>query len=726
MERGIEIILNQFRKVTRFPIVLEKDTGIENVDNAVVFSLNGEKELVGDEGYSLSVTPLYINLSAATPAGVFYGMQTLRQLFPTQLEDTTFMAGKWILPCVEITDKPRFVWRGDLLDVSRHFLPLEFIRTNLDYLARYKMNTFHWHLTDDQGWRIEIKKYPELTEIGAWRVDHDNKGEPWMNREPQQPGEEATYGGYYTQDEIRGVIQYADERFITIVPEIDMPGHSRSTIASLPSISCDGGTYTVATGGIASENTLCPGKEATFEFIENMLDEVLTLFPGEYFHVGGDECNKSSWKECPDCQARIRSEGLKDEDELQSYFIERVEKIVNNHGKKMIGWDEILEGGLAPNAAVMSWRGEQGGIAAAKMGHDVVMTPTRYCYLDLKQGDPELEPEELGYSQCRLSWVYSYDPIPSVITEEEGKHILGTQGNLWGEFILDKEDANYMLFPRLLAIAEVGWSPKENRKWDDFIARLEYNLIRLKNMGVGYAPSMYNVDITPELGVKPGTLKIVLSTEHGSAPISYTLDGIDPNKNSTLYKEPFTIDSTVMIKAAVIRDGSRIGRITSKFQMIHMAAGITPLLKYHPSDQLGSHDGKSLTDCLRGLIRRRSDDSWTAFEGVDMSVTFDLRKMKPVSHVVVGCLERQSRRIFLPEKIEVFSSEDGIEYQLLGSVNNKLEKQPDIRIKDFKVEFPVKHLRFIRIHAFNPGTCPDWHPDVDETAWIFVDEIIVD
>jgi len=332
----------------------------------IIFDLKKSSGEMGEEGYHLTVKSQKIQISAETSAGLFYGLQSLRQLFPIQLEDSTAQNEEWQIPCVEIKDKPRFRWRGEMLDVSRHFLPLDLVSKNIDYMARYKMNVFHWHLTDDQGWRLEIKKYPGLTNVGAWRVDRND--EAWWGRAPAQPDEKATYGGYYTQDEIREIVKYAQERHITIVPEIDMPGHSQAIIASYPEISCDGGPYAVATGGVASGNTLCPGKEETFEFIDGMLEEVFELFPGSYFHIGGDECNKDAWKVCPDCQTRKADEGLKDEHELQSYFIRRVEKLVNVRGKKLIGWDEILEGGLAPNATVMSWRGEKGGIYAANRG----------------------------------------------------------------------------------------------------------------------------------------------------------------------------------------------------------------------------------------------------------------------------------------------------------------------------------------------------------------------
>ena len=553
LSKAAGIFADEINRSSSF--VLKPEFSKKPDDEAIVVSLTGDTIKFGSEGYSLEVTPDNIFIVAATPAGAFYGMQTLRQLFPPELEDTTFIADEWKIPAVEVFDKPQFHWRGQLFDVSRHFYPLEFVKKNIDYLARYKMNVYHLHLTDDQGWRIEIKKYPKLTSIGAWRVDYNDMD--WWKRPAQKPGDKATYGGYYTQEQIKDLVKYAADRFITILPEIDVPGHSQAIIASYPEVSCDGRQYYVATGGVAKDNTVCPGKERTFEFLEGVLDEVIPLFPGKYFHIGGDECNKSQWKKCPDCQRRIREEGLRDEHELQSYFIRRMEKIVNAYGKVLIGWDEILEGGLAPNATVMSWRGEKGGIASAKMGHDVIMSPNHYCYLDLKQGDPNLEPP-YGYSRLLITKAYSYAPLPDELSKEEQKHILGVQGNLWGESIRDKKAFDYMLFPRLLAVAEVGWTPKELRKWDEFVPRLEYNLVRLKNMGVGYAPSMYNVNVEVS-----DDGKAVLSTERGGLPIHYTLDGTEPADSSDVYNEPLELADSVTLKAAAFKDGKRIGRITT-------------------------------------------------------------------------------------------------------------------------------------------------------------------
>ncbi|MCD6200228.1 MAG: family 20 glycosylhydrolase [Bacteroidales bacterium] len=722
LQKAAEIFAGYVNTSSSFVLTPEFRRDLPGGRRAIVVLLHGDQNRFGREGYSLKVQPEKVTITATTPAGAFYGMQTLRQLFPPQLEDSSYTADVWQLPCVTIFDKPRFAWRGDMLDVSRHFLPLEFIRKNLDYLARYKMNTFHWHLTDDQGWRIEVKGYPKLTKIGAWRVDYNKM--PWWGRPSQKPGEKATYGGYYTQDQIREVVKYAADRFITVVPEIDMPGHSRATIASYPEIACGQGPYYVATGGVASNNTICPAKEESYRFIKGVLSEVLPLFPGPWFHVGGDECNKTNWKTNRLCRDLMKKEGMKNVEELQSYFIRRVEKIVNGLGKKLIGWDEILQGGLAPNAAVMSWRGEQGGIRAAKMGHKVVMTPTKYCYLDLKQGDPELEPL-YGYSQCLLSTAYSYNPVSESLLPEEAKLVLGTQGNLWGESIKNEKDANYMLFPRLLAIAEVGWTPKALRTWDDFVNRLEYSLIRLKNLGIGYAPSMYNVRISSvQDSVRKGLL-IRLSTEHGRVPIRYTLDGSVPLPASPLYQGPIEITGKeVKIKAAAFRHGKIIGRITTKIFRIHKAAGmevqvsIPPSPKYNPGTPI-------LTDCLRGGVDAHNG-RWLGWEGVSPVITLDLGKADTVHRVTVGCLQAQGAWIFLPKEVKVFVSAGGKHFMTRGILHRPLKNQPEPRAVDLVLKIPPTKARYVRILVINRGDCPDWHPGAGQKAWVFIDEVLVE
>ena len=426
--------------------------------NVIVLSLN--ENIQNDEGYELIVDSEQIKISAAQPKGLFYGVQTILQLLPPEIYANGVQQNiTWSLPAVEIEDSPRFSYRGLHLDVGRHFFNVEEVKKYIDALAYHKMNTFHWHLTEDQGWRIEIKKYPKLTEIGAYR---DGTLIGHYSKEPHQ-FDDQKYGGYYTQDEVKEIVEYAKKRFITVIPEIELPGHAQAAIAAYPELACTDGPFEVMKLWGVSENVFCP-TETTFEFLENVLEEVIALFPSKYIHIGGDECPKISWENSQFCQNLIRKEGLKDEHELQSWFISRIEKFLNSKGRSIIGWDEILEGGLAPNATVMSWRGESGGIEAAQQKHDVIMTPTTYCYFDYYQSDHPDEPLAIG-GLLTLKKVYSYNPIPEELTSEEAKCILGVQGNLWSEYIKTYDKVEYMVYPRATALAEVGWSKLEHKNF---------------------------------------------------------------------------------------------------------------------------------------------------------------------------------------------------------------------------------------------------------------------
>jgi len=446
----------------------------------------GMEGTLGKEGYSLSVSKREVKILASTPAGVFYGIQTLFQLLPPGIYGNKVAEDiKWNIPLVQITDKPRFVWRGFMLDVSRHFFPATYIYEVLDYMAIHKLNRFQMHLTDDQGWRLEIKKYPKLTEIGAWRVNREDQH--WNKREVQKPGEKADYGGFYTQEDIRKFVAYGAQRNIIIIPEIEMPAHATAALAAYPEYSCTGSPLTVLPGGIwPCTNIFCAGKEESFTFLQDVLSEVIALFPSEYIHIGGDEADKSQWIKCKACQKTIKAQGIKDEKELQSYFIQRMEKFLNAQGRQLIGWDEILEGGLAPNAAVMSWRGTQGGIDAAKAGHPVVMTPTSNCYFDYYQGNPETEPLAIG-GFLPLEKVYSFDPVPQGLSADEAKMILGAQANLWTEYISDTTHADYMTFPRLTALSEICWTSPGHKNFEDFSLRLSQQLKRFDAIGINYS-----------------------------------------------------------------------------------------------------------------------------------------------------------------------------------------------------------------------------------------------
>ncbi len=430
--------------------------------------------------YSLEVGKSGVTISAAESIGLFYGIQSLRQLLPVEIEKKEVQKGvEWDIPFVMINDEPAFVYRGLHLDVARHFFPVSFIKKYIDLLALHKMNVFHWHLTEDQGWRIEIKKYPKLTEIGSVRKE-TLVGHYGTDKYDGKP-----YGGFYTQDEIKEIVAYAKERFITVIPEIEMPGHSLAALAAYPELGCTGGPYEVATTWGVFDDVYCAGNEKVFTFLEDVLTEVMELFPSEYIHIGGDECPKTRWKTCPKCQARMKKEGLKDEHELQSYFIQRIEKFLNAHGRQIIGWDEILEGGLAPKATVMSWRGEKGGIEAAKSHHDVIMTPGFALYFDHYQADPETQPLAIG-GFTSTKGVYNYYPVPKKLDTGEVKYILGAQGNVWSEYMATPEYVEYMVYPRACALSEVVWSPKESMNWDDFSKRMEVHKKRLKALNVNY------------------------------------------------------------------------------------------------------------------------------------------------------------------------------------------------------------------------------------------------
>lgn len=455
-----------------------------------------DETIENEEGYELLVTYNKIVISGKTPKGIFYGIQTLRQLINSDLEDVT-------IPAVTIKDNPRFVYRGMHLDVARHFFPVEFIKKYIDLIAMHKMNTFHWHLTEDQGWRIEIKKYPKLTEIGAWRNG------TIIGHHPGTGNTETKYGGFYTQEEVKEVVKYATENHVTVIPEIELPGHGSAAIAAYPFLSCFPNEPTKVTKDMGSkagkeiqangtpkivqetwgvfDDVFCGGNEETFHFLENVLAEVMPLFPSEYIHIGGDECPKGNWKKCPDCQKRIKDNNLKDEHELQSYFIQRIEKFVNANGKKIIGWDEILEGGLAPNATVMSWRGTEGGIVAAKQKHDVIMTPNHSLYFDHYQHkDKDNEPMAIG-GLTTVEDVYNYEPMPTELRAEEQKYVLGTQANVWTEYIPTTTQVEYMILPRMTALSEIAWSQPASKDWEDFSERLKHFSEVYEEMGLNYA-----------------------------------------------------------------------------------------------------------------------------------------------------------------------------------------------------------------------------------------------
>ena len=520
---------------------------------------------IGKEGYTLVSTPNGVVITANGTAGLFNGMQTLLQLFPKEIESKTAINMNWTIPVVKITDYPRFGWRGIMLDVSRNFFTKDEVKQYIDQIARFKYNTFHWHLTDDNGWRIEIKSLPKLTEVGAWRVPRFGQ---FNNRTEAKPGEAATEGGFYTQADIREIVQYAQDRNVTIVPEIDVPGHSMAAIAAYPELSCTKDTSTKVNPGssfsewygngtfkMLKDNTLNPSDEKVYEFLNKVFTEIAAMFPNPYIHVGGDECYKGYWTQDTGCQALMKKQNMSTPEELQAYFMKRVEGILKTKGKKLIGWDEILEGGIAPEATVMSWRGIKGGIEAAKLGHDVVMTPTTFAYLDYQQGEPTIEPPI--YAALRLNKCYSFEPVPEGV---DAKYILGGQGNLWTEQIATLHHAEYMTWPRGWALAEDFWSPKESKNWVNFVQRVENHFDRADIAGVNYSSAIY--DAILNVTKKDGKVMLEMDSEVPGLDIFYTLDGAMPNRYTTKYSNPVELpDGPVTLRMITYRNGKPIGHL---------------------------------------------------------------------------------------------------------------------------------------------------------------------
>lgn len=556
-----DMLMNKLSVPTGFNISAQIGT-----NGAIRLVLNDEVDTrIGSEGYVLESSPKDILINSNQPAGLFYGVQTLLQLFPKKIENNSVSHASWIVPAVKITDYPRFGWRGLMLDVSRHFFTVDEVKNYIDEMSRFKLNTFHWHLTDDNGWRIEIKSLPKLTEIGAWRVPrHGYFGQ----REAPKPGEKATYGGFYSQDEIRDIVKYAQDRFITILPEIDVPGHSMAAVASYPELSCTQNPDTrVNPGSNFSEwhndgtftmfidNTLNPSSEKVYDFLDKVFTEVAALFPGDYIHVGGDECYKGYWEKDKGCQVLMKNLNVKDVEKLQGYFMSRVEKILTAKDKKMIGWDEILEGGISPGATVMSWRGIEGGIEAAKMGHDVVMSPTTYAYLDYTQGDPTVDPPI--YATLRMQKCYSFEPVPDGV---DPKFILGGQGNLWTEQLPTFRSIEYMTYPRAWALSEIFWSPKESKNWNNFIMRVENQFDRSDIAGYNYSKAMY--DAIVKAYRMDGKLMLSLDSEVPGLDIYYTMNGTMPDDRSAKFVQPVEVpDGPITLRVVTYRNDKPVGHL---------------------------------------------------------------------------------------------------------------------------------------------------------------------
>jgi hexosaminidase len=659
------------------------------------------------EGYKLSVTTKQINIVGHDETGVFYGLQSMVQLIKVT-------GGKVTVQGCTVTDYPRFTYRGMHLDVSRHFFEPTDIKKWIDLLALYKINTFHWHLTDDQGWRIEIKKYPLLQSISAYR------DETIIGHKKDSPHrfDGKRYGGYYTQDEVKEIVKYATQRHITVIPEIEMPGHALAALAAYPQLGCTGGSYKTATYWGIFDDVYCAGNDETFTFLQNVMDEVLPLFPSKYIHIGGDECPKTKWKTCPKCQKRIKDEHLKDEKELQSYFIGRMEKYLNSKGRQIIGWDEILEGGLTPGATVMSWTGEEGGIAAAKQHHDAIMTPEKYVYLDYYQSLYPAEPLA-GGGYTPLSKVYNYEPITSELSGDEAKYIKGVQANAWSEYLASPAQAERQLFPRMLALAEVAWSSKENKNYPDFLKRLRYQQPLLKKLNINAADVFDGItdSVTETADYR---VALSLQTTLPGGKIFYTVDNTEPGLNAKQYNGPVIVAATGIIKASVFLNDKQVGRVYEKSFNIHQAIGKTVTLKNQP--QGGFNPGNTF-GLVNGVFGSGlyNDGQWYGFSGDDLEAVVDLGSTQSISQLGINILKYHWQKMWEPTLLTFEVSTNGSNY-------NEVYRQtdfPDNGINAVRANIKAQQARYIRVKATNKGIIPPGEYIPGAKAWLMVDEIIV-
>ncbi len=656
--------------------------------------------------YTLYVDSVNIKIEGGTGAGVFYGIQTLIQLLPAGR--TT----KLSVAAVEISDQPRFSWRGMHLDVCRHFFTVKEVKKYLDYLAMYKMNVFHWHLTDDQGWRIEIKKYPKLTEIGGYRngtlIGHYS--------ETPERYDTIRYGGFYTQDEIKDVIEYAATRHIQIVPEIEMPGHALAALAAYPMLACTPGPFEVGKSWGVFKDVFCPS-ELTFNFLQDVLTEVSELFPGKYIHIGGDECPKDRWKESSFCQELMKKEGLKDEHELQSYFVQRMGKFLQTKNKKLIGWDEILEGGIAEDATIMSWRGYAGGVSAAKQKHDVVMTPTAYCYFDYYQSASPNEPLAIG-GYLPLNMVYRFEPVADVLTADESKYILGTQGNIWTEYIDNWKKLEYMAMPRMAALAEVAWTKKELKDYDGFARRLSSHTKLLSFLNVNYSKAFYDIStrVTPN-GSRGINVELLCNYPNGQ--IHYTTNMSEPNATSPVYTTKFNFDQSMMLKAALFEGRLMKGNVFSQKYLVNYATGKEVTLKDQPDPEYSKGGAFTLVNGIVGNLPWNGND-WLGFQKTGMDATIDLEIVREITQVNVDVLNDSVSWIYPPASIEVLVSEDNIEFASVGKLNSDEIKKSG-RLTSIK--FAKRSARYVKVIATTKGKIEAGAPGAGNDAWIMVDEI---
>jgi hexosaminidase len=697
--------------------------------NFIQFTLKPGVATASGEQYQLEVTGNSMQLNAHNPAGLFYSMQTLIQLLP--VENLKSKTGNQLvsIPQLYITDAPRFQYRGMHLDIGRHFQPISFIKRYIDFLAYHKLNKFHWHLTEDQGWRIEIKQYPELTSIGSKRNG------TIIGRYPGKGNNNQPHSGYYTQEEIKEVVQYAKERFIEVIPEIEMPGHSSAAIAAYPWLSCFPNKPTEIPANMISKKSIeeqkngriklvqetwgvfddvfCAGNDSVFLFLQNVIDEVTALFPSNYFHIGGDECPKTHWKQCSKCQQRMKDLKLKDEHELQSYFVQRIEKYLNSKGKTLIGWDEILEGGLAPNAIVMSWRGETGGIEAAKQKHQVIMTPGKPVYFDHSQSKNEDSVTIGGYNPIEA--VYAYNPVPKELNADEAKYVLGAQANVWTEYMNNTRKIEYMIFPRMAALSEVLWSGKENRNWKEFQNRLQFQLKCYERMGWNYSKAYYDLSasVLPTPDQNGVYWKLESKNERGSIGYSAGNQSLE-----VTYKNAIIVNSSTVFTARYYNENKIVSSLEQKFSF-SKSTGKQITLTHPPSN---SYPGDGAFTLVNGVVNEKGlarSQEFLGFSGTDCEAVIDLGTTDTLNQVTAHVFSQISSWIWPPETLTVEISTDGKKYTPVVDVG------PPIKRDDNKLQLNFRGTagRYVKVKIPNKGGIPEGNPGAGNKAWLFVSEI---
>lgn len=668
--------------------------GAGSASNKVNFRVDPNATDIPDEGYQLEIDEAGVRLTAKTETGLFYGKQTLLQLLTPNG-----------LPYVKINDQPRFPYRGLHLDVSRHFFDKEEVKKLMNVMSYYKLNTLHLHLTDAGGWRLQIDKYPKLTQEGAFRTQSDWR-EWWDNGKDRQylkEGTEGAYGGYYTKDDIRDILAYAAEKHITIIPEIEFPAHSDEVFVAYPELCCAGKSHT--------SGDFCIGNPKTFEFMENVLTEVIELFPSEYIHIGGDEAGKNTWKTCPKCQALMKKEKLANVDELQSYMIRKAEEFLNSKGRRLIGWDEILEGGLAPEATVMSWRGEAAGFKSARMGHDVIMTPGSYMYFDFYQADPRHQPVAIGgYTPIRK--VYNYNPIPQdSLTAEEAKHFLGVQANTWTEYIPTPEHLEYMMFPRALAVAEIGWTPQEKRDWQDFKPRVNAHIPVLQQMGLNPFPLSNELEFDMVVDTIQKEIRVTMDAEKYPAEIHYTTDGSTPTASSPIYQEPIVVKDSAKIVAGIFVNGQLQDRVSE--QRVDYHKGIGKSIRFNSRLYPGYMAGgmNAIINGYRGGLTYL-DQRWQGYTD-NLDCVIDLGEVMDLHQVSSKWMQLTGPGVYQPEKVEVLTSEDGKNFTSQGVIPTTIpQDKSDLTFQEYTFQGNWK-ARYVQLKAQNPK------------GFIFVDEIVI-